>query len=179
MNAMLWIILASVMSLLLGFYLLVFHSDYLWICLPIIFFILIIRNAERSPFKARILDENRLTLSTGGIDYGEEHYPADQLEAVAIYLYAFEDFQYRHEETTGGGQGDLTRADGDQNKISIRVHGTVMDFDFYLDDYSSFSMVRQVASDWLVEGINVVLKQPFNNDFILQEMNYYNTPSSS
>jgi hypothetical protein len=174
MNAMLWIILASASTLMFGFYMLVYHSDYLWLCLPIVFFILIIRNAESSPFKARIIDEHRLTFSTSGIDYGEDHYPASQLEVVAIYLYSFENFEYR-DGFVGGESSVYARAHGDQNKISFRANGTVWDFDFYLDNYAQFYTVQQVVNDWLAEGINVVIKQPFDDEFILQEMDYYNT----
>jgi hypothetical protein len=178
MNAMLKIILVSALTLMFGFYLLVYHTDYLWLCLPIVFFILIIRNAERSPFKARIIDENRLIFSTAGIDYGQDHYSAGDIEVVAIYLYAFENFEYRDGFVEGGGETAVyVRAHGDQNKISFRAKGTVWDFDFYLDNYAQFYMVRQVINDWLAEGINVVIKQPFDDDFIIQEMDYYHTPS--
>jgi hypothetical protein len=176
LNAMLWIILASALTLMLGFYLVVFNPAYLWLGLPVVFFIVVIRNARSSPFKARIIDVNRLTFSTTGIDYGQDHYSKAELESVAIYLYAFENFEYRYGFVNKGTeQPGTAKAEGDQNKISFRVQGNVMDFDFYLDSYAQFYIVKQVVKDWLAAGINVVLEQPFEDDFIIREMDYFNT----
>ncbi|MBS1598178.1 MAG: hypothetical protein JST75_08130 [Bacteroidetes bacterium] len=172
------LVLVSISILIFLFFLLVSAPGYLWLCLPIAFVIIYIRYAEKAPFKARIINKNNLTFSTDGIKYGDDYYPARQIEAVAIYLYSFENFEYRDGFVNGGrGESVYVRAHGDQNKISFRSQGNVLDFDFYIDDYARFCAVRQVANDWVAEGINVVLKQPFDDDFIVQEMNYYNTPS--
>jgi hypothetical protein len=175
---MLWIILASAITLMLGFYLLFVNPQYLWLGLPVVLVIIIIRYADSSPFKTRIVEENRLTFSTGGIDYGQVHYAASELESVAIYLYAFENFEYRDGFVAGGRENYVyVKAEGDQNKISFRAQGTVLDFDFYLDSYAQFYILRRVINDWRAAEINVVLKQPFDDDFIIQEMNYYHTPT--
>jgi hypothetical protein len=178
LTAIFGLILVSLAVLVFFFFLLVSAPGYLWLCLPVAFVIIYIRYAEKAPFQVRIIDENRLTLSTDGIQYGDDYYSAGQIEAIAIYLYSFENFEYRDGLVAGGGENSVyVRAHGDQNKISFRSEGNVLDFDFYLDDYARFCAVRKVINDWAAEGINVVLKQPFDDDFIIQEMNYYKTPS--
>ena len=176
--AMVGIILASLFTLAFFIFLLIYSPGYLWLWLPVAFFIIYIRFAKKSLFKTRIVDENRLTFSSDGITYGDNFYPANQIEAVAIYLYAFDNFEYRDGFVSGGHENNLyVCAPGDQNKISFRLAGSVLDFDFYLEDYARFCAVRRVINDWVTEGINVVLKQPFDDDFIIREMEYYHTPS--
>jgi len=178
LNAMIGIIFASLITLVFFLLLLVNAPGYLWLWLPVAFFIIYIRFAKKSLFKTRIVDENRLTFSSDGIKYGDVFYPVNKIEAVAIYLYAFDNFEYRDGFISGGGVTNLyVCAPGDQNKISFRLAGNVLDFDFYLEDYARFCAVRRVINDWVTEGINVALKQPFNDEFIISEMEYYHTPS--
>jgi|SRR5579862_8967147 len=172
------IVIISAVTLIFLFLLLMSGGDYILLFLPVVVFIIYIRYAKKSPFKTRIVDKNGLTLSTDGITHGSDFYPSTQIEAIAIYLYAFENFEYRDGFVSGGQVRTVyVRAHGDRNKLSFRWQGTVFDFDFYLDDYSRFCSVRNVINDWLAEGINVVLKQAFDDAFIIQEMTYYNTPT--
>jgi hypothetical protein len=69
-------------------------------------------------------------------------------------------------------------ADGDNNKISFRHNGEVEDFTFYLANYEQFAIFQAVMYDWSAAGVNVVLKQIYDEDYIRSEMAYYNTPSS-
>ena len=178
MDAMIGLVIASFFSLIFFFYFIFINPAYIWVTLPLIIFLVYIKLADKAPFKTRIIDENKLIFSTDGIQYGEDHYSVKDIEAIAIYLYAFEDFQYGNGSVSGAYNRKFeVRAPGDRNKISFRSHGEVLDFDFYLDNFAQFSAVRKVIKDWASEGINVVLKQEFDDEFIVQEMNYYNTPT--
>jgi hypothetical protein len=176
-TALAGIVAASVITLLFFFYLFAYEPGYLWLGLPVVFFIIYIRYAEKAPFKVRVIDKHELLLSTNGIQYGEDHFPVESIEAVALYLYAFENFEYRDGFVYNSREtGVYVRAHGDQNKISFRVKGRVFDFDFYIDDYARFIAVRNVISNWSAQGVNVVLKQVFDDEFMIGEMNHYNTP---
>jgi hypothetical protein len=178
LDAILGLIVISFFTLIFFSYFMFVAPGYIWVTLPVVIFIIYIQYAQKSPFKTRIIDENKLTLSTNGIQYGDDRYPVSEIEAVAIYLYSFENFEYRDGFVNGGGETNVyVRAPGDKNKISFRTHGEVLDFSFYLDSFAQFSAVRKVIRDWESEGIHVVLKQPFDDDFIIQEMNYYHTAS--
>ena len=178
LSAIFGLILISLFILIFFFFLLFYAPGYLWLCLPVAFIVIYIRNAKKVPFKTRVVDENKLTLSVDGIQYGDDFYPAAEIEAVAVYLYAFDNFEYRDGFINNGGETNVyVRAPGDQNKMSFRSQGNVLDFDFYLEDFARFCAVRKVLNDWTSNGINVVLKQPFADDFIIREMEYYHTPS--
>ncbi|PWT70255.1 MAG: hypothetical protein C5B59_20990 [Bacteroidetes bacterium] len=178
LNAVLALVFVSGLTLLFFFYLLFYAPGYLWLGLPVVGFIIYIQTAKKSPFKTRIIDDKKLTFSSAGIRYGDEHYGASDLEVIAIYLYAFDNFEYRDGFVTGGQEMDTyVSAPGDKNTISFRSQGQVFDFDFYLANYAQFCAVRKVIDDWVAEGINVVLKQAFDDDFIIREMSYYQTPT--
>jgi hypothetical protein len=123
-------------------------------------------------------DKKKLTLSTDGIQYGSAKCSTKDIEAVAIFIYAFDGFEYRDGFVNDGRmQSAYVRAPGDKNTISFRTKGRVFDFTFYLEDYAQFCTLRKVLNDWIAAGINVAEKQAFDDDFIQQEMNYYGTPS--
>jgi hypothetical protein len=176
--ALLGIIFVSGLTLFFFFYLLISAPGFLWLFLPVATFIIYIRYSKKALFKTRIIDENKLTFSTEGIQYGDEFYPVSEIEAVALYLYAFDNFEYRDGFVYRRRESSVyVRAPGDRNTISFRFQEKVFDFDFYLEDFARFCAVRKVINDWASEGVNVVLKQPFADDFIIQEMDYYHTPS--
>lgn len=178
LSAVLGLILFSGCILVFFFFILFSAPGYLWLCLPVAFFVIYIRYAKKTPFKTRIVDENKLTLATNGIQYGDDFYPANEIEAVAVYLYAFDNFEYRDGFVNNGATTSAyVRAPGDQNKISFRSQGKILDFDFYLEDFARFCAVRKILNNWSSSGINVVLKQPFDDYFIIGEMEYYKTPS--
>jgi hypothetical protein len=132
--------------------------------------------------KVRMLvpDERLLILSGEGIDFGEEHYPVKEIETAAIYLESFTGFQYRS-YGTGSGAGmirDIT-ADGDGNKISFRYQGEVQDFTFCLSSYAQFCEMRNVINEWLAAGVNIALRQAFDDDTIMKEMENYRAPSGT
>ena len=178
-NANLIIIIYSICFF--GFFYLLFSIGFgiIWFGLPLIIFPLYVRFSKQSQFKVRIIDKNSITFSFDGIKYGEVNYPRSQIEAVAIYLYSFDGFEFRELGIYPGAnaQDTYVRASGDKNTISFRAQDNVMDFTFYLENYAQFCTLRRVLNDWISEGINVVLKQAFTDDFIMQEMGYYNTPS--
>jgi hypothetical protein len=176
--ALLGLILVSGLTIIFFIYLLVSAPGYLWLFIPLAAIVAYIRYAKTAPFKTRIIDENKLTFSTDGIQYGEDNYPVREIEAVALYLYAFENFEYSDGFVIRSAErSSYVRAHGDKNTISFRYQGEVLDFDFYLDNFAQFCAVRKVINDWAAEGVNFVLKQPFDDDFIIQEMEYYHTPS--
>ncbi|MBS1667632.1 MAG: hypothetical protein JST58_09675 [Bacteroidetes bacterium] len=102
------LIAVSALTLLFLLFLLMSGGNFILFFFPVVIFIIYIRFAKKSPFKTRIVDDNSLTLSTAGIKYGDDFYPASEIEAVAIYLYAFENFEYRDGFVYGGQeQGPL------------------------------------------------------------------------
>jgi hypothetical protein len=129
----------------------------------------------------QVWDERKLIFSSDAIDFGEDHYPIAELETAAVYLDSFDGFEYRTlgQPGVGGSQGQVVerRADGDENKISFRHDGKIEDFTFYLADYAHYAAFRGVISDWAEAGVNVVVKQMFDDEFIIREMRYFNTGS--
>jgi hypothetical protein len=134
-------------------------------------FLILTRNPK---YRLRTWDKRLLTLQPTGISFGGENFPVEQVEAVAIYLDSFQDFEYR--EVSGQRQGYYVRADGDQNKLSFRSGGVVYDFTFFLKDYSQFLLVKAILAEWQTAGVNVAQKQTFADEFMLHEINYYRTP---
>ncbi len=130
--------------------------------------------------KVRMLvpDERSLIFSGQGIQFGLDHYPVKDMETAAVYLESFTGFEYR---MFGAGvrsrQKMYVKAKGDGNTISFRFKGEIVDFTFCLTSYAQFCMFRAVINDWLAAGVNVVLKQAFDDEFIIGEMTYYQTPS--
>jgi hypothetical protein len=135
---------------------------------------LYVRYGNNEKAKLRTWDKNRLIFFTHGINFGESHYPVSELEIAAIYLEAFAGFEYR--ELGPDMQHDVyVKADGDRNKISFRCRGEVIDFTFCLANYAQFCIFRAVINDWVAAGVNVALRQVFEDDFIIGEMDYYHT----
>jgi hypothetical protein len=127
-----------------------------------------------------VWDERKLIFSSDSINYGEDHYPVSELETAAIFLDSFDGFEFRGLRTAGTGvslDGSLSvdrKADGDNNKISFRHQGEVEDFTFYLANYVQYAMFQAVLRDWSAAGVNVVLKQTYDDDFIITEMVHFN-----
>lgn len=86
--AMVGIILASLFTLVFFIFLLIYSPGYLWLGLPVAFFIIYIRFAKKSLFKTRIVDENRLTFPSDGITYGDNFYPASWLSQSFLIFFA-------------------------------------------------------------------------------------------
>jgi len=141
---------------------------------------LYVRNTNNPKWRMRVWDERRLIFSGDGISFGEDHYPVSEMEAAAIFLDSFDGFEFRGVKTPGvadGGKLAVDRkTDGDNNKISFRHNGEVEDFTFYLANYAQFMMFQSVINDWSAAGVNVVVKQTYDDDFIRAEMIHYNTP---
>ncbi|HEV8506071.1 MAG TPA: hypothetical protein VGQ53_11745 [Chitinophagaceae bacterium] len=126
--------------------------------------------------KVRMLvpDERSLIFSGQGIQFGLDHYPVKDIEAAAVFLEAFTGFEYRLFGAAGRSRENIRQvSNGDQNKISFRFKGEIVDFTFCLTSYAQFCMFRAVINDWLAAGVNVVLKQAFNDEFIIGEITYY------
>jgi hypothetical protein len=143
---------------------------------------LYVRYTDNPKWRMQVWDQRRLIFSSEAIDFGDAHYPVSEMETAAIYLDSFDGFKFRGLATAGlNKSGTLLvdrMADGDNNKISFRHHGEVDDFTFYLANYEQFAALQAVLYDWSAAGVNVVLKQTYDDDFIRDEMAHYNTPSS-
>ncbi len=130
--------------------------------------------------RMQVWDERKLIFSSEGIYFGDAHYPIRSIESAAIYLESFQGFQFRSLGTPGliGSLGPVVDriTDGDANKISFRHGGIVEDFTFYLANYAQYAMLQAVLYDWSRAGVNVALKQQFEDEFIRGEMNYFQTP---
>ena len=136
---------------------------------------LYVRFSKKSFLRLRTWDERKLIFSSDGIEFGNDSYPVSGLETAAFYLDTFNGFEYRED---GPRSNDVyVRSDGDASTVSFRYRGSVTDFTFCLENYAAFSALRWVMTDWSAAGVNVVWKQAFDDDFIIQEMGYYRTPS--
>src|SRR5580765_8206992 len=54
---------------------------------------LYVRFSKKSILKVRVWDERELIFSSNGVEFGEDNYPIDGLEAAAIYLESFNGFE--------------------------------------------------------------------------------------
>jgi len=135
---------------------------------------LYVRYGNNEKVKLRTWDENRLVFSSIGIDYGNAHYPVNELETASIFLEAFTGFEHR-EPGPGMQRNIYIKAKGDRNKISFRYQGEIIDFTFCLANYAEFCTFRAVINDWAMAGVNVALKQVYEDDFIIGEMGRYHT----
>jgi hypothetical protein len=143
-------------------------------------FPVLVRNGFIPAFKLRTWDERKLIFSTEGIEFGDDIYPLKSLETAAFFLDSLNGFEYRvfaPPRSLDQSQYSYNKADGDESKISFRYKGEVTDFTFCLENYADYCACKAVAMDWASQGVNVVLKQSFSDDFILNEMEYYKTPS--
>ena len=130
-------------------------------------------------WRMRVWDERRLIFSSEMISFGKELYAVNELETAAVYLESFNGFKYRRFKNPGLNDGGRllvqTIADGDNNKISFRHGGEIEDFTFYLGNFAQYAQFQAVINDWSVAGVNVVVKQVFDDEFIMGEMSYFNT----
>ena len=127
--------------------------------------------------KVRMLvpDERLLVFSDDGLAFGDANYPIDKLETAAIFLVAFTGFTYRLVGEAGGTikLNGTNVSKGDENKISIRLDGEVIDFTFCLTSYTQFCELRSIINQWVASGVNVVLRQAFNDEFMSTEIAYF------
>jgi hypothetical protein len=133
-------------------------------------------------WQMRIWGKRRLIFSSDTIRFGEDHYPVSELETAAVYLESFDGFEYRALENPGTrcqGKSVERKADGNNNKISFRHKGEIEDFTFYLASYAQYAEFMAVINDWSVAGVNVVVRQIFEDGFIMEEMGYFNTAAGS
>jgi len=139
---------------------------------------LYVRYGNNENIKLRTWDKRPLIFSSAGIQFGLDHYPVEGMETAAIFLESFTGFEYRTPWVGGSGSAHMyNKANGDGNKISFRYQGEVVDFTFCLSSYAQFCMFRAVINDWLAAGVNLALRQAFEDDFIVGEMAYYHTES--
>ena len=127
----------------------------------------------------RVWDKRRLIFSSEMISFGNDHYAVHELETAAVYLESFDGFRYRRFKNPrlnqGGSMLAQSMADGDNNKISFRHAGEIEDFTFYLANFAQYVQFQAVMNDWSAAGVNVVVKQVFDNEFIIGEMSHFNT----
>jgi hypothetical protein len=138
-----------------------------------IFVPLFVQNTSNPVFKAKIPDQGSLVYSTLGVQFKDDFYPVEDIEAAVVYLEGFDGFKYREHITTGNAN---TISSGDNNKISFRYKGQVVDFTFILDSFSDYWSFKNLMSDWSGRGVNVLLQKVFEDDFVLQEIVKFNTP---
>ncbi|HMH33008.1 MAG TPA: hypothetical protein VK543_08250 [Puia sp.] len=138
---------------------------------------LYVRFGNDKRVKLRVWDDRKLIFATDGIHFGENHFPVNEMETAAIYLESFNGFEYRELGPTINIQDVYVKAAGDKNNISFRHNGEVTDFTFCLTSYSQFCLFRAVINDWSAAGVNVVLRQAFEDNFIVGEMEHFNRSS--
>jgi hypothetical protein len=136
----------------------------------LVFVPLYVQNTRNRRFKAKILDGDKLAFLPDGVRDGDDLYSLDQIEAAVVYLEGFAGFVYR-DRTTIGNSREV--AEGDNNKMSFRYKGEVIDLVFTLADYSRYCAFMGLMRQWAAKGVNVVLQKVFDNDFVVQEMVHF------
>jgi hypothetical protein len=139
---------------------------------------LYVRYGNNPKWRMMVWDEQRLVFSSTAIDFGDDHYPVNEMETAAVYLESFDGFKYRAigmpRNKFGLGVMVEKKTDGDNNKISFRHGGETEDFTFYLANYAEYAELRKVIYDWSAAGVNVVVRQIFDDEFIKGEREYFN-----
>jgi hypothetical protein len=142
----------------------------------LVFVPLYVQNTNNPVFKAKIPDEGSLIFSQGGVQFKEEFYSVDHIEAAVVYIESFQGFKYRERITTGNCN---TISAGDNNKISFRYNQEVMDLTFILAHPSDYWAFKDLMSAWSAKGVNVILQKVFEDDFMIQEMVHFGTYQTS
>jgi hypothetical protein len=140
----------------------------------LVFVPLYIQNTNNPIFKAKIPDEGSLIFSANGMQVKDKLYPTENIEAAVVYLESFQGFTYRDRTSLGNAN---TKSAGDNNKISFRCNGEIVEFVFILADPVDYWGFKNLMTTWSSKGINVVMEKVFEDDFIIQEMVHFATPS--
>jgi hypothetical protein len=155
------------------------HLGYPSVLSLVAFFVfvpLFVQNTKNPVFKAKIPDQGSLVFSSLGVQFKDDFYPIEDIEAAVVYLEAFDGFKYREQTTIGKAN---TTSSGDNNKISFRYKGQVVDFTFILGFFSDYWSFKNLMGGWSGRGVNVLLQKVFEDDFVLQEMVEFSTPVSA
>jgi hypothetical protein len=139
----------------------------------LLFIPLFVQNTNNPIFKAKIPDQGCLVFSSHGVQFEDEFYAVEDIDAAVLYLESFRGFEYRERVTTGS---TVTTSSGDNNKISYRCKGQMVDFTFILDHLSDYWSLQNLMTDWRAKGVNVLLEKVFEDDFLIQEMVKFDTP---
>ncbi len=129
-----------------------------------------VKYTRNQVFKMEIPNEGSLVFSSKGIWYKGDMFGLEDIESVVVYLESFRGFEYRDRITIGNIN---TISDGDNNKISFRYKGEVSDLTFILSNTQDYWAFKNMMSSWAQRGINVYLQKVFEDDFIIQEMVYF------
>ena len=139
----------------------------------LVFIPLYIQNTNNPGFKARIPDQGSLVFSSRGVQYKDVFYPIENIEAAVVYLESFRGFAYSEHISTGKAK---EKSSGDNNKISFRYQGQVVDFTFILDEFSDYWSFKNLMTGWVDWGVNVLMEKVFEDDFVIQEVVRFGVP---
>lgn len=139
----------------------------------LVFIPLFVQNTGNRIFKAKIPDEGSLVFTVDGVQYKGESYLISDIEAAVVYLESFQGFKYRERVSTGTA---TSVSAGDNNKISYRYKGEIIDLTFILEQFSDYWSFKNLLIGWSASGVNVVLEKVFEDDFVIQETVKYNIP---
>jgi hypothetical protein len=142
----------------------------------LVFVPLYVQNTNNPIFKAKIPDQGCLVFSSHGVQFEDEFYAVEDIDAAVVYLESFRGFEYRERVTTGNS---IAKNSGDNNKISYRCKGQMVDFTFILDHLSDYWSLKNLMADWRAKGVNVLLEKVFEDDFMIQEIVKFDTPVSA
>jgi hypothetical protein len=150
-----------------------FTTAEIFVFLGILIFVpLYVQNTNNKQFKMKVLDSDRLIFSDKGVEFKEDFYPIDEIDAALVYLESFYGFKYRDRVSTGKVNTVLP---GDNNKISFSSKEGTVDFIFYLADYADYCAFKNLMTRWAEKGVNVILQKVFADDFMVQEMVHFHT----
>jgi hypothetical protein len=136
----------------------------------LIFVPLYVQNTRNPVFKMKIPDEGSLLFSVRGFIFKNSSFDLEHIESAVVYLESFRGFEYRDRTTLGKTN---TVSDGDNNKISVRYKGEVLDFTFILNNAMDYWAFKNLMSNWSINGVNVFLQKVFEDDFVIQEEVYF------
>lgn len=142
----------------------------------LVFVPLYIQHTNNPTFKAKIPDQGSLVFSSHGVQCKDDVYSIEDIEAAVVYLESFRGFTYSEHITTGKAR---EKSSGDNNKISFRYKGQVVDVTFILDQFSDYWSFKNLMGDWADRGVNVLMEKVFEDDFVIQEMVRFGEPVSA
>ncbi len=142
---------------------------YIWLAIFLLFPVYL-AIGKNSFFYIRKWDERKLIISSNGIYVGDSVYRLSEIEAVAVTLHSFHDFVY---SVSSDGEHEKRSEYGDQNYLSFRSNGEILDFQFFIKDYQAYKTLYVILNGWMNSNKSMVCKQSFPIEFFDQQIARY------
>jgi hypothetical protein len=123
---------------------------------------------KKSLFSLRTWDQRKLIFTPEYIKIGEKQFRVSDLK-IALYVNGFEGFAY----SKNNKWISRNTIYGDRNYLSFRNEKGVEDFQFYLHDYKAYQSLYEVVEGWKSNGVKLVVKEAFTQQFVKDQVNQF------